>query len=126
MDEPDDEYPTLSDKMPDMMFEDDETSLLAAKTRLGEESTRIILLSRDELSVLPEYPDKQTARKLLLRSVSIRSSQMGAMPSDAVKGKGLLKGFVLLPQENGRAEWNDYSITDDPVLGILIERKNGR
>lgn len=125
MDEPDDEYPTLSDKMPDMMFEDDETSLLAAKTRLGEESTRIILLSSDELSVLSEYPDKQTARKLLLRSVSIRSSQMGAMPSDAVKGKGLLKGFVLLPQEHGRAEWNDYSITDDPVLGILIERKNG-
>ena len=121
MDAPNYNYPSLCERIPNL-FDGDEDSLLAAKTRLGEESTRIIMLQRDELDNLLDYPDKKKAKELLLRSVAIRTSHLGDIPLEAVKGKGMLKGFVLLPQTDGKSRWNDWIIIDDPVLGIIIQK----
>ncbi len=118
------EYPTIADSLPELWRDDDECSRCAARTRLGEESTRIILLPEAKLRGLPESPDKKTAKELLLRSVSIRTTRFGTAPDNAVAGTGLLKGYILLPEdENGIARWNEYRIFNDPELGTIVKKE---
>ena len=105
--------------------EDEETGfVVAAGTRIGSESTRVAFVTQKELSEALENPrDLPLAREILMRSVSIRTVNMGPPPEIGRAGEGLLYGCFLLPVDSeGAAVWNTYKLTDSDELGVLIER----
>lgn len=109
--------------VPDFFRSDDENGNYSAKTRIGDGSVRIALVSMEEKAKLSDDPSVAEAKKLMLRSAQVRSSRFGDPPEDAV-GKGLLKGVVLLTtDENGYAHWGGYRIQNDNELGVLIEKE---
>lgn len=100
------------------------------KTRLGNDSQRVALLSVEELGLAScKNPPKEIAKQVLMRTVAIRSSYLGEFYEDSgcvLWGSGLLKGIVLLPMTDGRCviENNGGKITieEDEEIGIIIKK----
>ena len=101
-------------------FDDIEgTSYLSAKTRLGEPSIRVVLLTADAFAAYAKRAVKrgivstslsavsqQEARELMLDSVSVRWKLLGQVPPEKVlEGGGLLSGlriYLAEVDERGR------------------------
>jgi CRISPR-associated endonuclease/helicase Cas3 len=93
------------------------------KTREGNRTTRIAILSDDMFEQIKSKPyDRRLAKQVLLDSVSI------ILPSNVdvsgiETGCGVLKGCLLLRAGiNGRVFINDIEIIDNPDIGISIGR----
>lgn len=119
------------------VFEDDGTSYsLSAKTRLGEPTVRIALLSEEEIALLQPYIkekngeriaavwDRKTAERIIKQSVSVRISRIGSEKSGLldIKGDILLSGMRIFPAIDGSCRMENGKILRfDPELGLLIE-----
>ena len=119
------------------IYEDEEDSYqLSAKTRLGEPTVRIALLSPEEMTNLTPFIqtrngqriasvwDRRVAEQVMKRSVSVRLSRLGSDLSGLsdIKGSMLLSGLRILPVENGVYRTNESrTICFDPELGLIIE-----
>ena len=128
LEEPEYDRPKFADITPTLWQNDDELSNYTAKTRIGDGSSPIVLLTSDELNQLhnqlSQWPDKETAKRLLMQSVPIITKRLGDEPDTIVRFKGLLKGTIFLPTVAGKARWGNYSIYNDDELGVIIERIN--
>jgi len=111
----------LSQSVPSVWLADEPLVNRSARTRLGDGSRMIVLAKRSELPPPERLPDRKTAKRLLEKSVSIRTTALGDPPVDAIPGAGLLKGVLLLPTEDGRYRWGKSLIWNDPELGTMIE-----
>jgi CRISPR-associated endonuclease/helicase Cas3 len=107
----------------------------SAKTRLGDDTRRVIIISESQLREIGGRMKSLTrseGKQLLKESVSLRSYILdGSIPVDdylqPVKGEGLLVGYTILPLRDGeyrfvRDNKYEYRIVDDNELGILVER----
>ncbi|MBE6998380.1 MAG: CRISPR-associated helicase Cas3' [Ruminococcaceae bacterium] len=131
---PDKLYSALNEEF---LYEDDENSYrLSAKTRLGEPTVRIALLTEEEMAQL--YPfiqtkngrqvanvwDRKTAELVMKRSVSVRIRRLDGNLSGLsdIQGAMLLSGLKILPLKDGvyRTE-KGRIIRFDTALGLLIE-----
>lgn len=122
--EPVSDFPSFADGAPpDFYRSDEEGANYSAKTRIGDGSSRIILLPKSEIDAVPDSPSHAEAKKLMLKSASVRTAKMGELPENARIGKGLLSGSILLPTDDGIAHWGSYRIYDDYDLGIMIEKE---
>jgi len=115
-------------------FEDNESSdsYLAAKTRLGEPTALVAFLPENENLPLAESDmrNKDTARKVMARSISLRKKQLCTTPGiefePPIEGKGLLKKVLIFKLRGDRYDVVDEKIIGyrlDPKLGVIIERK---
>lgn len=120
--EPSDACSSLAQAPMELWLEDEPSINRSASTRLSDESTRVILLTEEERRALPDKPDRESAKRLLRRSVSLHSDMFGDKPPDA-EGQGLLKGVLLLTTRDGVAHWGGYAIWNDPELGTRIEKE---
>ena len=120
-----------------VFYEDDtESWQLSAKTRLGEPTVRIALLSREELEQLLPFlkivngkriaavRERKAAERVLRQSVSVPIRRLGPNLSvlSYISGANLLSGLKILPAEDGicRME-NGKTVYFDPELGLLIK-----
>lgn len=118
------DYPSFADNdFLDFSRSDDESDSCSAKTRIGDGSSRIILVPMSELPFIPDSPSRREAKALMLKSASIRTAKLGSLPHDARLAEGLLAGNILLPTDDGVAHWGDYIIYNDDELGIMIEKE---
>lgn len=117
------EYPSFDDRIPDFFKNDDESANFSAKTRIGDGSTRIVLVPRCDMDKLPERPSRSMAKEYMLKSASISASKLGDPPKDAVLGDGLMAGVVFLPSDDGIARWNNYTIRNDDEFGVILEKE---
>lgn len=93
------------------------------KTRQGEDTELVALMSPAEIEKLQRRCSKAEAQEVLLRTAPVRTEPMGAPPEGAARPGGLLKGVLLLPAESHSARWGKYTVTEDNELGILIEKE---
>lgn len=120
----------------DNIFDDDETSsYLSAKTRLGEDTIKIALLPEILYKevVESERITKTLAKKVLLYSLSVtKASLQGYLQKKMDNGddpyvcKGLLYGLVLFIAKDNKCTFSDNTyIQMDDNLGIIIDKKEG-
>lgn len=121
---PNPQYAFLSQSVPAQWLEDDPLVSRSAHTRLGDGGRTVILLSPDELPTVNSSPNRETAIRLLKRSVSIPAAMLGDPPADAIQGTGFLRGALLLPTQNEKYAWGEYDIWCDSELGVRIEKKD--
>ena len=119
------------------LYDDDEDSFnLSVKTRLGEPSVRIALLSSEEMTSLQPFMkargecrvasvwDRNIAEQVMRQSVSVRISSLGRLPDDwSIKGAMLLSGIrIVSTDEKGQAHLENGKILRfDPELGLIIK-----
>ena len=119
------------------LYDDDEDSFnLSVKTRLGEPSVRIALLSSEEMTSLQPFMkargecrvasvwDRNIAEQVMRQSVSVRISSLGRLPDDwSIKGAMLLSGIrIVSTDEKGQAHLeNGIILRFDPELGLIIK-----
>lgn len=121
---PQTDFPSFADEDPDFFRSDSENDNYSAKTRIGDGSRRIVLVPKDKIGSLPEKPNINEAKTLMLMSASVRTARFGDPPEGAKVGKGLLAGVVFLPvDEYGFAHWGGYRIQNDNECGIIIEKE---
>lgn len=126
----------------ELRFDDIEgTSYLSAKTRLGEPSIRVVLLTADAFGAYAKRAVKrdsiyllsavsqQEARELMLDSVSVRWKLLGQVPPEKVlEGGGLLAGLrIYLAEEDERGRrfltvQNETKLILDKALGVIWKR----
>lgn len=138
---PDQGYTPIQD-VGELRFDDIEgTSYLSAKTRLGEPSIRVVLLTADAFDAYAKRAVKrdsiyllsavsqQEARELMLDSVSVRWKLLGRVPPEKVlEGGGLLSGlriYLAEVDERGRrvlTVQNETKLILDKALGVIWKR----
>lgn len=125
--EPHAEYFYAEDCNPQSLFMQEDRETLysnSAKTRFDSETMKIALVEQEMIADYSINPyNKELAQKILMQSVTVRTSGLGAIPQDAYEGRGPLRGCLILPiKEDRYAVWNDYKIINNNKLGVLIER----
>ncbi len=120
----------------DLLYDDDEDAYaLSVKTRLGEPTVRLALLSEEEMKALePLIRDKggnpsaavgsrEVAEQVMKRSLSVRVSRLGSLSGlSDIKGDMLISGVRILPLSNGRCLLpNGKTLLLDRELGLLIK-----
>jgi len=123
---PQTDFPSFADDDSDIYIfrSDAENDNFSAKTRIGDGSRRIVLVPKDEIDSVPEKPNRNEAKTLMLMSASVRTARFGDPPEGAKVGKGLLAGVIFLPvDEYGFAHWGGYRIQNDNECGITIEKE---
>ena len=137
---PDQGYTPIQDAG-ELRFDDIEgTSYLSAKTRLGEPSIRVVLLTADAFGAYAKRAVKrdsiyllsavsQQERELMLDSVSVRWKLLGQIPPEKVlEGGGLLSGlriYLAEVDERGRrvlTVQNETKLILDKALGVIWKR----
>lgn len=138
---PDQGYTPIQD-VGELRFDDIEgTSYLSAKTRFGEPSIRVVLLTADAFDAYAKRAVKrdsiyllsavsqQEARELMLDSVSVRWKLLGRVPPEKVlEGGGLLSGlriYLAEVDERGRrvlTVQNETKLILDKALGVIWKR----
>ena len=119
------------------LYEDDgESFSLSAKTRLGEPTVRIALLSPEDMNCLQPFLnvkngqtaaavwDRGIAERVMKQSVSVRISRLGKLSNFwDIKGAMLLSGIRIVPtDEYGEARLdNGMILRFDPELGLIIK-----
>lgn len=118
-------------------FDEDEEGgkWFSAKTRLGNDSRKFILLDESNTSKIEKNMKNLShseGREILKNSVSLRSyiingSVSGEGFAGPIKGKGLLSGHLILLLRDGVYRFildqkYNYQVIDDHELGILVER----
>jgi CRISPR-associated endonuclease/helicase Cas3 len=110
----------------ELTMNDDENAIFfAAKTRLAEPSLRVALVPADWIAAARKAPyDKETAERILMKSVSLRESLIPGLAEEFEGNKeGLLKGIPLLPSVHGSCAWANGVISYDEELGVLVGKK---
>ena len=112
---------------------DDDDPFVVAKTRMGEESLRLSLVSPDLFYTLQkqDWISKKMAQIILQYSVSVSRRQIKNQEKicckngvEPIPGKGLLYGVRIYPAEDGICELEDGScFILDNQLGFLIGGK---
>lgn len=118
-------------------YEDGEdTYALSAKTRLGEPSVKIALLSEDQLTEndvvirekngvrIAEAKGQKAAKWVMKNSLSVSVRRLGSNESNNlyITGDKLIAGVRIYPAENGVCRLENGKILHvDPRLGLLIE-----
>ena len=112
---------------------DDDDPFVVAKTRMGEESLRLSLVSPDLFYTLQkqDWISKKMAQIILQYSVSVSRRQIQNQEKlcckngiEPIQGKGLLYGVRIYPAEDGICELEDGSrFILDNQLGFLIGGK---
>lgn len=105
-----------------LVKDDDATSNMSAKTRLGEEGRRLVLLPREEVIRLPEQVSREKAKELLKKSVASRTELFGAVPEGFKEGKGLLRGVLFVPTTEDEARWGSYILSYDKEVGLCYRK----
>ena len=119
------------------LYDDDEESFsLSAKTRLGEPTIRLALLSPEDMKRLHPFMkaegeyrtasvwDHTAAERVMKQSVSVRVSRLGLLPAAwGIRGTMLLSGTRIVPtNEKGNARLSNGKILRfDPELGLIIK-----
>ena len=116
----------------------DESGTLAVRTRMGDPTVRIAVLSRNTTDFLEPYVNnrdgkqwldiwnKDVAEQIMLRSVSVRKSRLGEDAEQYVHlfGAKLLSGtWIYYGEEHGCELQNGKKIIIDEELGLLIKEK---
>ena len=132
--QPEKVFPTIDNGF---IYDDDtDSQFLSAKTRLGEPTVRVALLSETDLAQIA--PDIHTvngfkvasvrsqrrAKIVIQRSVSIPCRRLEKQNSNLwyIKGDGLISGVRIYPAENGVCRLgNGKTLRFDTELGLLIE-----
>jgi len=127
LDEPDEKrfYYSESD---DIFFSDDEEKFLSVKTRLGEPSVNLALLTHDLfIQAGNDKVSLKTVEKVLMHSVSVAEKNVSFLYSctddpKVMKGTGLLNGIWMLEAKNDICTLqNGHTVSMDNELGLLIE-----
>lgn len=119
------------------LYDDDEEAFsLSAKTRLGEPTIRVALLSPEDMNLLYTFLksegehrtasvwDHNAAEQVMKQSVPVRVSRLGQLPDTwGIRGAMLLSGTRIVPtDENGNARLGNGNILRfDPELGLIIK-----
>ena len=121
----------------EILYDDDEGYTVAAKTRLGEPTVRIAILSQKDSKDIERFLkrmngmecaavwDKEVAEMVLKNSVSVRISRLGGISSveQGIKGTMLLSGvWIFYEEEGGGCTIGDVTVYFDNELGLLIEK----
>jgi CRISPR-associated endonuclease/helicase Cas3 len=109
-------------------LDDNESAFfLPAQTRLADPSLRVALVPEALIAAAGKDPyNKDTAREILMKSVTIPEKLLPGLEEEAQEKKfkkGLLRGYLLLPSENGVYSWTKGTITSDDERGVLVEKK---
>ena len=120
----------------ELLYDDDEDAFsLSVKTRLGEPTVRLALLSEEDMKALaPFLRDKNgkqhavvrsraVAEQVMKRSLSVRVGRLGSLSGlSDIRGDMLLSGVRILPLNNGSCSLpNGKTLRLDRELGLLIE-----
>ncbi len=120
----------------ELLYDDDEDAYaLSVKTRLGEPTVRLALLSMEEMKALePFIRDKggkpyaavrsrAVAEQVMKRSLSVRVGRLGSLSGlSDIKGDMLISGVRILLLNNGSCSLpNGKTLRLDRELGLLIE-----
>lgn len=123
---PDKTYSALGDS--DQLFDDDgDNKYLTVQTRLGEPSVRIALLEEDlyrRVEALEgKVRDRELAKQIQMRSVSVAERRLKFEKSDLLYTKGdmLLAGVRVYPARDGVCQLDGGRICFDKELGVIIE-----
>lgn len=121
----------------DPFFSDEDTSNIAARTRLSEPSVRLALLPRtlfQKAKAESRNISRNTAKRVLYYSFTVPENQVapylkktfrdGTAP---VTGTGYLGGLVMVPAENGICLFTDGTVFRmDPLRGFIIQKGDGK
>ena len=116
-------------------FNDDDIQF-SAKTRLGDESITLALISNEELfnriKLCSEKESgcnvtKADAKEVLLQSVSVSSKKVIKILlektfTNAFCGSGLLSNVFVLLMQDGRCQLDDICIYNNDEMGVIVER----
>ena len=131
---PDGLYSGIEDTV--LLDDEDEAYQLSVKTRLGEPSVRIALLSGEQMAMVSPYIftkngenvvsvwNKEIAEVVMLESVSVRTNALkvsdGAIPG--IRGDALLSGLRIIEAVDSRVRLdNGKTLYADAELGLLFE-----
>ena len=131
---PDGFYSGIEDTV--LLDDEEEAYQLSVKTRLGEPSVRIALLSGEQMAMVSPFIcvkngenvvsvwNKEIAEAVMRESVSVRKNVLkgpdGAIPG--MKGDALLSGLRIFEAVNGRVRLDNGKILyADEELGLLFE-----
>ena len=112
----------------------EENELIAAQTRLGEPTVRLVVLDASDLLAATDGPlwgkeriGPENVRYLLGRSVSVSNRSLvahlqSAAPPPAFRRCAPLRGYRLLVVQDGTCSWPGHTLLLHEELGIVIKR----
>lgn len=120
----------------ELLYDDDEDAFsLSVKTRLGEPTVRLALLSEAEMKALTPFlrdmngkryaavRSRAVAEQVMKRCLTVRVGRLGGLSGlSDIRGDMLLSGVRILPLNNGSCSLpNGKTLRLDRELGLLIE-----
>ncbi|GHS96999.1 CRISPR-associated endonuclease/helicase Cas3 [Synergistales bacterium] len=104
---------------------DDESALFrAVKTRLSEPSLRVALVPEEWIEQAKKAPhDRETSKKILQKSVSLRMDSVSFLTDDTERGEGLLRDCRLLPMQDNSYYCENREILYNEELGVEVQSK---
>ena len=108
----------LADGVFDLEEQDESVT---AKTRLSDPTIRVALLSSQQMEqAQAAWPSASIAQEVLMNSFTMRASEQDA--SGYVRGNGLLRDVVLIPQSSLPVCVGQAMLDYDETLGAIIQR----
>ncbi len=124
-----------------VFFDDSKEAYLSAKTRLGEESVKVAIVPVELYRCVEEYYKKgnyissETAKSVMLYSISVRKNEVKSIDADSYKdkvitGKGKLFGVRICKADEGgetptdsvKVYLGDNCIISDCEYGFIIKK----